>query len=103
MVESAWRGWGAAGKKARSIYRADQAGCKHINPILIEIEGTRYSHIIDPATGLGPTRQVAATVVAPTATLSDAIATACCVADPEEAQTLAIARGARDVHMVVED
>ncbi len=46
----------------------------------VEIGGVRYSHIIDPATGLGLTRPAAATVIAPSATLSDALATACCVA-----------------------
>ena len=35
----------------------------------VEIGGTRYSHIIDPGTGLGLTRRIAATVVAPVPTL----------------------------------
>src|SRR5690606_33494003 len=55
----------------------------------VEIAGVRYSHIIDPATGLGLTHGTRAQVVAPTATLSDALATACCVAPPEHAATLA--------------
>ena len=54
-----------------------------------EIGGARYSHIVDPATGLGLTRSVAITVVAPRATLSDALATAGCVLDPAAAQRLA--------------
>lgn len=54
-----------------------------------EIGGVRYSHIVDPATGLGLTRSVAITVVAPRATLSDALATAGCVLDPAAAQHLA--------------
>lgn len=45
----------------------------------IEIAGKRYSHIIDPRTGLGLTEPRTATVVAPTATESDAMATAGCV------------------------
>ncbi|MEC9054308.1 MAG: FAD:protein FMN transferase, partial [Verrucomicrobiota bacterium] len=45
----------------------------------VEIEGTRYSHIIDPETGLGLTRRIAATVVAPTAVQSDPLATFCCI------------------------
>lgn len=45
----------------------------------VEIEGTRYSHIIDPGTGLGLTRRIAATVVAPTAVQSDPLATFCCI------------------------
>jgi thiamine biosynthesis lipoprotein len=45
----------------------------------VEIDGVKYSHILDPATGLGLTRRVAATVVADTAALSDPLATAACV------------------------
>jgi thiamine biosynthesis lipoprotein len=45
----------------------------------IEISGKRYSHIIDPHTGLGLTVARSATVSAPTAAESDAIATAKCV------------------------
>lgn len=63
----------------------------------IEINGTRYSHIIDPATGLGITRSVAATVIAPNATTSDALATACCVAPSDVARKMALAAGATDV------
>lgn len=63
----------------------------------IEINGTRYSHIIDPATGLGLTRSTAATVIAPDATISDALATACCVAPADLAKKMALAAGATDV------
>ncbi len=45
----------------------------------IEIDGQRYSHIIDPRTGLGLTEPRTATVIAPTAAESDARATAGCV------------------------
>ncbi len=65
----------------------------------IEIGGTRYSHIIDPATGLGITRSSSATVVAATATVSDALATACCVAPGEIANSLAMKAGASEVHL----
>ena len=65
----------------------------------IEIGGTRYSHIIDPATGLGLTRGVTATVIAPTATVSDAVATACCVAPGEMANAMALAAGATKVSL----
>jgi FAD:protein FMN transferase len=63
----------------------------------IEVNGVRYSHIIDPDTGLGLTRYVTATVIAPTATLSDALATACCVAPLDRAEQLAISAGATRV------
>ena len=63
----------------------------------IEIVGTRYSHIIDPATGLGLTHTTAATVIAPTATMSDALATACCTAPSDTARAMALAAGATRV------
>ncbi|MBK1855567.1 FAD:protein FMN transferase [Verrucomicrobiaceae bacterium 5K15] len=53
------------------------------------IDGKRYSHIVDPATGLGLTQRISATVVAPTATRSDALATASCVSDRFRALLLA--------------
>jgi FAD:protein FMN transferase len=45
----------------------------------VEIDGVRYSHILDPASGHGLTEALAASVVAPTAMESDSIATALCV------------------------
>ena len=65
----------------------------------IEIGGTRYSHIIDPATGVGITSSIAATVIAHTATVSDALATACCVSPTEETKALALASGATAVYL----
>lgn len=46
----------------------------------IEIDGKRYSHIVDPRTGLGLTNRAAAIVVSPDATIADALDTALCVA-----------------------
>lgn len=63
----------------------------------VEIGGKRYSHILDPETGLGLTERIAVSVVAPTATLSDALATACCVAGAEEAEALGMKCGATRV------
>ncbi len=42
----------------------------------VEIEGIRYSHILDPRTGLGLTGRMAVTVIAPDAATADALATA---------------------------
>lgn len=42
----------------------------------VEIEGQRYSHIVDPKTGLGLTRRSSTTVIAPTGWQADAYATA---------------------------
>ena len=45
----------------------------------IEIDGVRYSHIVDPRTGLGVTNRVLCTVIAPTGEVVDAVASAICV------------------------
>lgn len=48
-----------------------------------EIEGVRYSHIVNPTTGLGLTTPVVATVIASTGTLADALSTAAAVGGRE--------------------
>ncbi len=48
----------------------------------VEINGIRYSHIVDPATGLGLTNRPAITVTAADATTADALASAVSVAGP---------------------
>ena len=63
----------------------------------IEINGVHYSHIIDPATGLGLTRHIAATIISPDATTSDALATACCVAPAEKARQIGLSAGATEI------
>jgi FAD:protein FMN transferase len=55
----------------------------------MEIEGVRYSHIIDPKTGLGMTRRTACTVIAPDAATSDAFDTPLCLLGPEEGGKIA--------------
>lgn len=54
----------------------------------VEIGGTRYSHIVDPKTGLGLTKSTAVTVITRHATLSDGLATACSVLDLADAKNL---------------
>ena len=49
----------------------------------VEIDGVRYSHIVDPRTGLGLTHRSTVTVLAADATAADALATAVCVLGPE--------------------
>jgi thiamine biosynthesis lipoprotein len=51
----------------------------------IEIGGVRYSHIVDPRTGLGLTHRVQATVIGPNATTTDAAATAVCILGKSQA------------------
>jgi thiamine biosynthesis lipoprotein len=55
----------------------------------VEIGGVRYSHIVDPRTGLGVTGQSSVTVVAPDATTSDGLATAMSVLPFDEGLRLA--------------
>jgi len=65
----------------------------------VEIDGVRYAHIIDPKTGLGLTKHLAVTIIAPNATTSDALATATCVAGADQAEALARSCGATDVRV----
>ena len=54
----------------------------------VEIDGVRYSHILDPRTGLGLTGHTSVTVVAPDATTSDMLATAVSVLGPDDGRRL---------------
>ncbi len=49
----------------------------------VEIDGTRYSHIVDPKTGIGLTGRSSVTVVGADAMTADALASAACVLGPE--------------------
>jgi thiamine biosynthesis lipoprotein len=48
----------------------------------VEVSGVRYSHVVDPRTGLGVVGHSSVTVVAPDGTTSDALATAASVLGP---------------------
>jgi FAD:protein FMN transferase len=52
----------------------------------LQVGGTRYSHIMDPATGLGLTTRIAVTVVAPNGLASDGLSTALSVLGPERGE-----------------
>ena len=67
----------------------------------VEIDGVKYSHILDPATGLGLTRRIAASVIADEAKLSDPLATAACVLGPDSAEALRKLPGVREVRIHV--
>jgi thiamine biosynthesis lipoprotein len=54
----------------------------------VEIDGKRYSHIVDPKTGLGLVGRRSATVIAPNATTSDGLDTAMCVLGPERGMAM---------------
>jgi len=55
----------------------------------LEINGVRYSHIVDPRTGIGITNQLMVSVIAPDSTTADALATAISVLGPEKGNALA--------------
>ena len=50
----------------------------------VEIGGKRYSHILDPKTGLGITRRISVTVIAPTGLQSDGLYTTAAILGPEK-------------------
>jgi FAD:protein FMN transferase len=54
----------------------------------VEIDGRRYSHIVDPRTGVGLTNRIGVTVIAKNATLSDGLATAVSVLGVEPGMRL---------------
>ncbi len=54
----------------------------------VVIDNVRYSHVIDVRTGRAITERTMAVVIAPTGTLSDALATAGCVLAADEFQTM---------------
>lgn len=54
----------------------------------VDLAGERYSHIVDPRTGLRRGKPVLATVTAPDAITSDSLATAACVLGPRAAARL---------------
>lgn len=49
----------------------------------VEFDGKRYSHILDPHTGLGLTQRSSVSVIAPTGILADSLASAVSVLGPE--------------------
>ena len=55
----------------------------------VEIDGKRYSHVIDPATGLGLTNRAMATVIAPDGLTSDALDTPICILGAERGLKMA--------------
>lgn len=54
----------------------------------VEIDGVRYSHIVDPKTGMGVTHQRNVTVIAQDGATADWLATACSILSPEESLRL---------------
>lgn len=55
----------------------------------VEIGGRRYSHIVDPRTGLGLTDRTAVTIIAPNGATADGLSTAISVMGAEKGKALA--------------
>lgn len=70
----------------------------------VELNGVRYSHVVDPKTGYGLSSRIAATVIASGGTIADALATALTILDPEAGMALLESHfpGARAYVRVVE-
>jgi thiamine biosynthesis lipoprotein len=54
----------------------------------VEIDGVRYSHVIDPKTGLGLTERRSVTVIAREGITADGLDTAACILGPEKGLAL---------------
>ena len=67
----------------------------------VEIAGTRYSHIVDPRTGIGLTRRSSVTVIAADGATADALASAVSVLGPERGLKLIDRLGAKTAALVV--
>lgn len=66
------------------------------------VDGKRYSHLIDPKTGLGISGRRSVTVIAPKGMLADALDSAICILGPEKGAALAEKYGVA-LYMVVEN
>jgi thiamine biosynthesis lipoprotein len=69
----------------------------------VEFDGVRYSHIVDPKTGLGLTRRSSVTVIAKDGTEADALASAVSVLGPEKGKSLIEKKKTAEVRMVYVD
>jgi thiamine biosynthesis lipoprotein len=54
----------------------------------VEINGVRYSHVVNPHTGIGLTKRMMATVVAPMGITSDALSKPVTMLEPQKAEAL---------------
>jgi thiamine biosynthesis lipoprotein len=66
----------------------------------VEIDGVRYSHLVDPRTGLGLTQRSSVTVVTTDATAADALASAVSVLGPKRGLRLIESLPNTEVRMV---
>jgi len=86
---------GGAGQAAAETLRLSNAAVSTSGDAqqFVEIDGVRYAHLVDPRTGLGSPRRIAATVIAPRGMIADALATTLCLLPVEDGLTLAREHG----------
>ena len=72
-----------ASRLANAALSTSGPGAQHL-----EWKGARYSHVVDPSTGLGLTNRLTAHVIAPDAMLADALSTALTVLGPDRGAEL---------------
>ncbi len=77
------------GRPGRSILLKDAAvSTSGDAEQFVEIDGVRYSHVVDPQTGLGLTERRSVTVIAPDGATADGTDTAACVLGPDKGLAL---------------
>lgn len=83
-------GWiiGIQGANRRRIFRDEAISTSGDAEQFVEIGGVRYSHIVDPRTGLGLTNRIQASVIARDGLTTDPIATACCILGEKSSKRL---------------
>jgi FAD:protein FMN transferase len=69
----------------------------------VEIKGVRYSHVLDPKTGLGLTGRRSVTVIAPNGTTADSMTKAVSVLPPDEGLKLVEATEGAAAYIVILD
>ena len=80
------RGWTVAGQDSTLLLANTSIATSGPQSQFAEIGGVRYSHVVDPRTGLGLTNGYGAMVIAADGALADALATALSVLGPERAR-----------------
>jgi Membrane-associated lipoprotein involved in thiamine biosynthesis len=96
------------GQDLRGIWRSDGSPCGIVTSgnyrkFYIK-DGRKYAHTIDPRTGYPVTHDLlSATIVAPSATEADALATACMVIGPEQARALIESRPELEGYLIMSE
>ena len=96
------------GQDLRGIWQSDGRPCGIVTSgnyrKFYVKDGKKYAHTIDPRTGYPVTHDLlSATIVAPSATEADALATACMVLGPEEARALIESRPELEGYLITSE